>query len=34
MAKGVRLVITLECTECRTNNNKRWNGVSQSCTEK
>ncbi|WP_084639623.1 50S ribosomal protein L33 [Geitlerinema sp. PCC 9228] len=29
MAKGVRVVITLECTECRTNPNKRSNGVSR-----
>ncbi|MEM6715773.1 MAG: 50S ribosomal protein L33 [Cyanobacteria bacterium P01_D01_bin.6] len=34
MAKGVRLVITLECTECRTSNNKRSNGVSRYTTEK
>ena len=34
MAKGVRLVITLECTECRTNNDKRSNGVSRYTTEK
>jgi len=34
MAKGVRLVITLECTECRTNTNKRSNGVSRYTTEK
>ncbi|MEM6835762.1 MAG: 50S ribosomal protein L33 [Cyanobacteria bacterium P01_C01_bin.120] len=34
MAKGVRLVITLECTECRSNVNKRSNGVSRYTTEK
>lgn len=34
MAKGVRLVITLECTECRTNISKRSNGVSRYTTEK
>ncbi|MEM6518724.1 MAG: 50S ribosomal protein L33 [Cyanobacteria bacterium P01_C01_bin.70] len=34
MAKGVRLVITLECTECRSNQNKRSNGVSRYTTEK
>ncbi|MEL7083645.1 MAG: 50S ribosomal protein L33 [Cyanobacteria bacterium P01_A01_bin.3] len=33
-AKGVRLVITLECTECRTNSNKRSNGVSRYTTTK
>ncbi len=25
--KGVRLIITLECTECRTNLNKRSKGL-------
>ncbi|MDB9526919.1 50S ribosomal protein L33 [Oscillatoria sp. CS-180] len=34
MAKGVRLVITLECTECRTSTNKRSPGVSRYTTEK
>ncbi|MEM0981845.1 MAG: 50S ribosomal protein L33 [Cyanobacteria bacterium P01_H01_bin.58] len=34
MAKGVRLVITLECTECRTNISKRSAGVSRYTTEK
>lgn len=36
MAKGkdVRLVITLECTECRTNPEKRSNGVSRYTTQK
>ncbi|MBD2234220.1 MULTISPECIES: 50S ribosomal protein L33 [Cyanophyceae] len=34
MAKGVRLVITLECTECRTNPDKRSNGVSRYTTQK
>jgi large subunit ribosomal protein L33 len=32
--KGVRLVITLECTECRTNLDKRSNGVSRYSTMK
>lgn len=32
--KGVRLVITLECTECRTNPNQRTNGVSRYSTMK
>jgi large subunit ribosomal protein L33 len=32
--KGVRLVITLECTECRTNLNKRSAGVSRYSTMK
>ncbi|MGF1493903.1 MAG: 50S ribosomal protein L33 [Microcoleaceae cyanobacterium] len=34
MAKGVRIVITLECTECRTNSDKRSNGVSRYTTMK
>ena len=34
MAKGVRLVITLECTECRTNSDKRTQGVSRYTTTK
>ncbi|HEY9689367.1 MAG: 50S ribosomal protein L33 [Limnothrix sp. CACIAM 69d] len=36
MAKGkdVRLVITLECTECRTNTDKRSPGVSRYTTQK
>lgn len=33
-AKGVRILITLECTECRSNTNKRSNGVSRYTTEK
>ncbi|APB35239.1 50S ribosomal protein L33 [Gloeomargarita lithophora Alchichica-D10] len=33
-SKGVRLVITLECTECRTNLNKRSAGVSRYTTMK
>ena len=33
-AKGVRIVVTLECTECRTNTNKRSNGVSRYTTMK
>jgi large subunit ribosomal protein L33 len=32
--KGVRIIITLECTECRTNTNKRSNGVSRYTTMK
>lgn len=27
--KGPRIIITLECTECRKNTNKRSNGVSR-----
>ncbi|NET17486.1 MAG: 50S ribosomal protein L33 [Okeania sp. SIO1H6] len=34
MAKGVRIVITLECTECRTSSNKRSQGVSRYTTTK
>jgi len=33
-AKGSRIVITLECTDCRTNENKRSNGVSRYTTKK
>ncbi|NJN30864.1 MAG: 50S ribosomal protein L33 [Synechococcales cyanobacterium RM1_1_8] len=33
-SKGVRIVITLECTECRTNTDKRSNGVSRYTTMK
>lgn len=33
-SKGVRIVITLECTECRTNTNKRSAGVSRYTTMK
>jgi large subunit ribosomal protein L33 len=33
-SKGSRIVITLECTECRTNENKRSNGVSRYTTKK
>lgn len=33
-AKGVRLVITLECTECRTNTDKRSPGVNRYATMK
>lgn len=33
-AKGSRLIITLECTECRTNTNQRKNGVSRYTTKK
>ena len=32
--KGARLIITLECTECRTNTNKRTKGVSRYTTTK
>jgi small subunit ribosomal protein S18 len=32
--KGVRIVITLECTECRSNTNKRSPGVSRYTTMK
>ncbi|MCS7031838.1 MAG: 50S ribosomal protein L33 [Gloeomargarita sp. SKYG116] len=33
-SKGARLIITLECTECRTNPNKRAAGVSRYTTTK
>lgn len=33
-SKGVRLVITLECTECRSNSNKRSPGVNRYATTK
>jgi len=32
--KGVRILITLECTECRSNPDKRSNGVSRYMTKK
>merc|ERR1712176_658532 len=32
--KGVRVIITLECTTCRTNTDKRSNGVSRYTTMK
>lgn len=32
--KGTRLVITLECTQCRINDNKRSAGVSRYTTKK
>ena len=32
--KGVRIIITLECTECRSNTNKRSPGVSRYTTSK
>ena len=32
--KGTRILITLECTECRSNLNKRSVGVSRYLTEK
>ncbi len=34
MAKGVRIIITLECTECRSNLDKRSPGVSRYTTTK
>jgi LSU ribosomal protein L33P len=33
-AKGARIIITLECTECRTNVNKRSPGVNRYTTTK
>jgi large subunit ribosomal protein L33 len=33
-AKGARIIITLECTECRTNISKRSPGVSRYTTTK
>jgi len=33
-SKGTRLVITLECTECRKNETKRSTGVSRYTTKK
>lgn len=32
--KGARIIITLECTECKTNNQKRSNGISRYSTTK
>ena len=32
--KGVRILVTLECIECRSNLNKRSNGVSRYSTTK
>jgi large subunit ribosomal protein L33 len=32
--KGTRVVITLECTECRINNDKRTPGISRYTTKK
>ena len=32
--KGTRILITLECTECRSNDNKRAEGVSRYLTQK
>jgi large subunit ribosomal protein L33 len=32
--KGVRVIITLECTDCRTNTNKRSAGISRYTTMK
>lgn len=33
-SKGSRILITLECTECRTNSNKRSLGISRYLTQK
>ena len=33
-SKGVRILITIECTECRSNLNKRSAGVSRYMTKK
>ncbi len=33
-SKGIRFLITLECTECRLNTNKRSNGISRYTTQK
>jgi len=33
-SKGNRILITLECTECRSNTNKKSNGVSRYTTQK
>ena len=32
--KGIRIAITLECTECRYNVNKRFPGISRYLTQK
>ncbi|PSP18791.1 MAG: 50S ribosomal protein L33 [Cyanobacteria bacterium QS_8_64_29] len=32
--KGIRVIVTLECTECRTNPHQRTPGVSRYTTEK
>lgn len=32
--KGIRIIITLECTQCRTNTDKRSPGVSRYTTNK
>jgi large subunit ribosomal protein L33 len=32
--KGTRIIITLECTECRTNSEKRSSGVNRYTTKK
>ena len=32
--KGIRVIITLECTDCRTNTNKRSVGISRYTTMK
>lgn len=33
-SKGNRILITLECTECRSNTNRKSNGVSRYTTQK
>ena len=33
-SKGTRIVITLECTECRSNTNKKIEGVSRYTSQK
>nr|YP_009258525.1 ribosomal protein L33 [Netrium digitus]ANI25524.1 ribosomal protein L33 [Netrium digitus] len=33
-SKDIRITITLECTNCRTNNNKRYPGISRYTTQK
>ena len=33
-SKGTRILITLECTQCRSNTNKRTEGVSRYTTQK
>ncbi|OKH48545.1 50S ribosomal protein L33 [Calothrix sp. HK-06] len=33
-SKGVRIIVTLECTECRSNSDKRSPGVSRYTTTK
>lgn len=33
-SKGTRILVTLECTQCRSNTNKRLSGVSRYITQK